>query len=211
MLTELVKSLSGTVDYLIIVDNASDPPILAHEMKGASGIETFVLHTPIQPPQLYLFWNMAFDVARKVATENHGVSEWNVAVLNDDTQLPASWATAIGAELRQSPAVISCGSMNHGNKQHSLKTGSDVSLGSRMTPHAFIMKGESGLRADERYQWWWGDTDLDLQARNAGGVLVVPGYVAVNRCANSTTVGELAEQAGRDGETFAAKWGRRFW
>lgn len=206
LLTELVRQLSGTVDYLIIVDNASDPPIRADEMKSASGIETFVLHTPIQPPRLYLFWNMAFTTAQRVA-EDQGQAEWNVAVLNDDTALPPSWATVIGTELRRSPAAIACGSEDRSRKTSTLKT--QPARFPRMTPHAFIMKGEIGLRADERFSWWWGDTDLDAQAAMSGGVLIVPGNVATNRCANSTTVGKLAEQAGRDGREFAAKWGGR--
>jgi hypothetical protein len=80
-----------------------------------------------------------------------------------------------------------------------------------MCPWAFILRGEVGLRADEKFGWWWGDTDLDWQACAAGGVLLLPGPVPANTLANSTTVGALAEQAGRDGQYFTAKWGRRPW
>jgi hypothetical protein len=80
-----------------------------------------------------------------------------------------------------------------------------------MCPWAFVVRGELGLRADEKMRWWWGDTDFEWQAIQAGGVLMLPGYTALNTLANSTTHGVLAEQAGRDGETFALKWGGRPW
>jgi hypothetical protein len=75
-----------------------------------------------------------------------------------------------------------------------------------MTPHAFVIRGEVGLRADESMRWWYFDTDLDQQARLAGGVLSVPGPRVANSLANSTTVGPLAEQAQKDQHTFMAKW-----
>jgi len=115
--------------------------------------------------------------------------------------------------LRQSPAVAaSTYPFPHASAPLPLlKTRHDGNIASRMCPWAFILRGEAGLRADDNFGWWWGDTDLDWQACNKGGVLLLPGEVPANTLANSTTVGALAEQAGRDGQYFADKWGHRPW
>jgi hypothetical protein len=78
---------------------------------------------------------------------------------------------------------------------------------------AWILNPDSGVRADESMRWWWLDTDIDWQARKHGGMVMIGGYPVPNRLPNDFTVHVpgLGEQAGRDGETFTAKWGRRPW
>jgi hypothetical protein len=77
-----------------------------------------------------------------------------------------------------------------------------------MTPHAFVIRGETGMRADEAMRWWYFDSDLDQRARLAGGVLYVRGPQVTNSLANTTTTGVLAEQAEKDRAVFEAKWSR---
>lgn len=204
-LTSLVSSLHGNVDTIIIVDNASSPAMRLEDFTDPrSGTEVCLIYDSEQPPNLYRLWNVAFNVASLYA-EMADAEQWNVAVFNDDTVLPDGWVPAVSNALRSSSVAIACGSENHAQMTPYLKT--QLQRFPRMTPHAFMMKGELGLRADESFRWWWGDTDMDAQAVIAGGVLIIPGYIAINSCANSTTVGVLAEQAGRDGETFNRKWG----
>jgi glycosyltransferase involved in cell wall biosynthesis len=208
MLRELVAQLDGNTEYVIIVDNASDPPVRSSDFNVGAGV--YVLRVPTQPPNLYQLWNIAFEFAKYLAVDS-GLTQWNVSVFNDDTLLPPDWTITVRDALRNSSAAIACGSLTHHVTSPLLKTERDGDILTRMTPHAFMMRGELNLRADERFRWWWGDTDLDWQARLNGGVLIIPGCTAINRCANSTTVGKLAEQAGRDGEYFSAKWGQRAW
>jgi hypothetical protein len=89
-----------------------------------------------------------------------------------------------------------------------LLTELDTDIRTRLCPHAFVIRGEAGLRADESLRWWFGDSDLDWQCRQAGGVLNVPGPRATNALANSTTVGGLQAQAEADEAAFKAKWSR---
>lgn len=209
-LVSLVNSLKGDLRRIVVVDNASDPPVSREELeKLVEGSETgiTVLFDPEQPPNLYRLWNIAFEVVDLFAAMD-GASEWNTAVFNDDTVLPDGWVRAVSEALRASSAAVACGSENHSQTSPFLKT--ELRRFPRMTPHAFMVKGELGLRADEQFRWWWGDSDFDFQSTLSGGVLLIPGCVAANSCANSTTVGELAEQAGRDGQAFVAKWGGTF-
>jgi hypothetical protein len=61
--------------------------------------------------------------------------------------------------------------------------------------------------------WWYGDDDLDWEAREKGGALLVPGIPVEHRDPNGAMRDrpELHAQAGRDRATFKAKWGRTPW
>jgi hypothetical protein len=88
-----------------------------------------------------------------------------------------------------------------------------VPLSQRITGYAFMLRGEAGLRADESLVWWAGDDDLGLQAQAAGGALLVPGIPVEHRAPDVQTNASpvLTAQAGRDMDTFVAKWGVRPW
>jgi hypothetical protein len=77
-------------------------------------------------------------------------------------------------------------------------------LGNRMVGFAFALRGSDGLRADEAFLWWWGDSDLDRRARARRGVcaLGVPTLKHHDPNGYTNRQPELSEQAGRDRETF---------
>jgi hypothetical protein len=155
-------------------------------------------------------WNRAFALIETTARIMNE-SKWDVIVLNDDAVLPDGWLDYVTSALREGSAAVACTDPYGTLTMPLLKTRPDGNIQTRMCPWAFVVRGELGLCADEDLRWWWGDTDFDWQACNAGGVLLLPGYTTQNTGANSTTHGALAEQAGRDGETFVQKWGWRPW
>jgi hypothetical protein len=218
-LISLLKSLEGQVNIAYVIDNAGDEPLSSLWLRQHSSVRTIVHRDDEQPPHLYKMWNAAFNVIEGTA-KMMGEKFWDVAVFNDDTSLPDRWYDYVAAGLARTPdsvgkiqiPAIACTYAQTGisNVPH-LKTQIDGNIATRMCPWAFVVRGELGLRADESMRWWWGDTDFEWQAIQAGGVLMLPGEAPLNTMANSTTHGALAEQAGRDGETFAIKWGRRPW
>lgn len=213
-LVRLVGQLEEWADYVVILDNGSVPPV-SQDALWALHPKTMplVIERRAKPPQLYRMWNVAFEAitARELRQEraDGGPRTWDVAVFNDDTDLPPGWLEQVNAGLRGPEAPAAACTWAGGHVLH--KRSPDGYIGSRMCPWAFMVRGELGLRADERFGWWWGDTDFDWRLRQSGGVPLLPGAVPGNTLANSTTVGVLAEQAGRDGQAFAAKWGRRPW
>lgn len=203
-LRALVTSLAEQADTIVIVDNASDPPLdIALFTVGGDRVE--IIRDEEQPPNLARFWNLMFDRCAELA-KDRGHDVYDVAVLNDDSIVPAGWYDACAAGLRgHETAVIA----HTTRTTPRFRTDLDSVPGNRMTPHAFVVRGEAGLRADERMRWWYQDSDLELQARLAGGVLSVDGPQVINSLANTTTVGPLAEQAGRDRQVFEQKWSGR--
>lgn len=196
---------------IAVVDNASNPPVDRVELEDvAPRSDIVIVRVPDQPPNLYRLWNVGLDTLADLAAGLfHGV--YDVAVLNDDAVLPPGWYGAVSAALREWPAAAASGDAYGTLHGPLFSTAMGGALVHRMCPWAFVTRGELSLRADERFAWWWGDTHFEWQARQRGGVVVIPGYRVENTLANSTTVGELAEQAGRDRETFVKIWGYAPW
>jgi hypothetical protein len=217
-LVSLLRQLEGQCDLAIVIDNASTVPLSDLWLRTQADVRTQVIRDEEQPPHLYRMWNRAFELIETVS-KIMKEDVWNVAVFNDDTSLPEGWYDTVAAALFRTPEAlkhinvpaIACTYAQTNAGMPHLKTKIDGNIMTRMCPWAFVVRGELGLRADESMRWWWGDTDFEWQAIQKGGVLMLPGETPLNTLANSTTHGVLAEQAARDGETFAAKWGQRPW
>lgn len=189
----------------IVVDN--NPSFSPHTLPPAMCL---VIVDGEQPPNLSRLWNLGIEAAAKEAA-SAGHTEWDVAVVNDDAVIPDGWFDACSAAMRRTGAAAACSDPHGRLTAPLLKTEPDGDPYTRMCGWAFLLRGEAGLRADEQLRWWYGDTDLDWAARAAGGMVIVPGHPVGNLYANSTTVGVLAEQAGRDRGAFAAKHGSAPW
>lgn len=219
-LARLIAAVAPQCDHIVIVDNASDPPVPRYEIAdwpaGRSGEPMScwvkVVHDDEQPPNLSRLWNVGIDIAYRL---HRRTSEFDVAVLNDDAIPPPGWWDAVSGAMRRLGAAAGCADPF----RDTLPAGAAVVYGAdapmsvttRLAGWAFILRGELGLRADERLRWWCGDDLLSLQARERGGLVHVSGFPVPNTGANSSTTGVLAEQAGRDMQTFVDICGRRPW
>jgi glycosyltransferase involved in cell wall biosynthesis len=219
-LARAVAALTGQVQQVIVVDNndmgsphrvtpnpaADSPP----DRVIWSSINV-VLWDPEQPPNLSRLWNLGIDWAREHAARV-GEDRWDVAVLNDDAIVPPGWFDQLAVPMRNWGCAAASAGLSDGTPGSRIhRTPGTTSLHQRMQGFAFILKGEAGLRADERLRWWCGDNDLDMQARAAGGTLVAATPVIEHLHPDQSTTGVLAEQTGIDMATFVDKWGFRPW
>lgn len=211
-LQQLVCKLRTHVDIICIIDNASCPAVTIDDFTQTYDTTRDVCVVRIirdeeQPPNLYRFWNVGFDTIAEHAT-SCGWKHWDVIVLNDDVDFDIEWLHIVTHGLREhNVAAASTGWIGHVASDHVVRQISERGHMQRMCPWAFVVAGERGLRADERFRWWYGDNDFDWQARQHGGVLLTIGPFVINKYANQSTVGALAEQAARDGSMFVEKWG----
>lgn len=221
----LAGAMAMQAGMVVVIDNASTPPVAHDELVearfahvrdgGGDPGRIWLWRDEEQPPNLSRMWNaglaaIADDAARA------GYVEWDVAILNDDAVVPEGWFALVAGAMRSAGAAAACSLANIGHRSI-LKTEPDADIGRRLYGPAFIIRGElaagpvAPLVAEERLPWWFQDTDLDWKARRAGGMLLVPGPHVPNMHANESTVGALAEQAGRDRETFREIWGGVPW
>jgi len=208
LLTECVGSVVDQVDRVIIIDNLSSPPVEVDQWNGKVG----VVRIPVDPPNISTFWNVGIALADGAA-HHAGAGEWDIAVLNSDVVVPPGWIMTLSMAMRGSPAVLAYPDQ-HGGRDVVLHTKAEpIDLRQRITGYAYMLRGETGLRLDESMAWWYSDDDLDWRAREQGGALLVPGLPVEHRCPNGSMYDrpELGQQAGRDRQTFQAKWGRTPW
>jgi glycosyltransferase involved in cell wall biosynthesis len=207
LLKECIQRVEPQVDYILVLDNASDPPV-----KDDLGRKVIVQHDPRQPPNIARAWNEGWDYIAEVM-RRCVVKTWNVAMLCDDVMVPGDWYARVAGYMRDTGAVAASAHNHTAVNQGYVKHEPDGDIYNRMHGAAYIVAGEHGLRADESMHWWWCDTDMDWQARLAGGMAIAPGPVASNVQPNfyTNTKPELGARTGEDGAAFTRKWGWKPW
>ena len=198
LLADCIAAIRPQVDDILVIDNASDP-------KAHVPPEIWLEYIPDQPPHLAKFWNHGFNFFDKI----YDGRPYDVAVLCDDTIVPDGWFNAVVTGLRETGAAIGCSNPWGMDHPPMIKTSPDRDIMGRMIGWAFVMDASRGLRADENMQWWWFDTDLDWQARRAGGFVMVGGYPVPNIHPGQFTNERpgLGARAGKDREAFVNKHG----
>ncbi len=208
MLAATVAAIGPQVDAVIIVDNASCPPVRADQLAGDRTWVTLILPVDEQPPNLSRNWNVGI----RAAVQTHEAATLSgqpyVAVLGDDTIPPPGWFARVTEAMASTGAVVGCSNPWGGLHPPRVKTQPDRNLGERMPGWAWILDPLSPVRPDERLRWWWGDTDVDWQGRLAGGMVMVSGAPVANVEPDHwiRVRPELAAQARLDGATFGEKW-----
>lgn len=135
------------------------------------------------------WWNAGLDVASRM----FGQPEWNVLVVNDDVIAPPDLAAVLGTALRKGTADLAW-PPDPGGRRAGLITG-----------WCFMMRGESGIRADPALRWYHGDDDLYLQAQARGGVISVDGCQVTHRHPGGHDQ-LMREQIEKDADHFGRKW-----
>lgn len=185
-LQDCLLSIEQQVDFLIVVEHA--PPHRAFRVMWGSLVDGALLTYEADVPNISVMWNMGLDAVHAHA----GGNPYDVAVLNDDVVAPSNWFRRVTTAMRESGAAA-------GNVRRAFDP--------RMAGYAFILDGTKGLRADEQFQWWYGDDDLQRQAGTLGGIAYAGGEDVEHRYPNSTTVGALAKVAEQDAQRYKEKWG----
>lgn len=185
---ECMEAIQPQVDHTFVVGHNFVP----------EGLSNYTLIPyEVEVPNISTMWNLGIRSVEEPSL---------VAVLNDDAIVGPDWFSQIEEGMNISGAVLGC--MDAVDRAH-VQTEHSPSL-PRLSGFAFILNTASGILLDEQFQWWWGDTDLDWQARRAGGMVVVPGTFE-HRYPNGTTTGILTDIATQDRTRFIAKWGSAPW
>lgn len=209
LLAATIEAVGPQVQMVIVVDNASDPPTHRDDLPTGPWV-TAIVRVEEQPPNLARNWNIGIDSALAVHEASDPAYRGRpfIAVLNDDAAPPPGWFDAVTQAMRKNGAVVGCSNPWGNLHPARVKNSPDRNLSERMPGWAWVLDPASPVRPDETLRWWWNDTDVDWQARLAGGMVMVGGYCVPNAQPNHWTTHrpELAAQAREDGATFAAKW-----
>jgi hypothetical protein len=220
-LRRCVEAIAPQVDLIVIVDNASEPPVTGDTVGvlGPRIVPNQILYDAEQPPNLSRLWNLGLKQARWVMFHHNlldeAVPRCDLAVLNDDAVPPPGWFDAVAGAMRSTGAMAGCNDpfdqMGPGQIRVHGPDG-PPGLHCRIAGWAMMLRGEwPGARFDEAMRWNFSDDDLSYRARREGGLVHVGGVQVQNTLADTSTRGVLAEQAGHDRAAFVAKHGVQPW
>jgi hypothetical protein len=204
----LIQSLITDGVRPIVVDNG-DVPI--PELPGSWSI-----HVPMQPPNISALWNLGLDVAADIASVTH-TPQYDIAVLNDDLIVPPGSIQQLGLSMRAYGTDAAFPDVHGGVVPQATVWRSSaycpINLFHRMAGFCFVLRGEARVRADEQFQFWYGDDDLDWRLRAGNGTVQVPLRDEIKhlRPNESAARPELAKIAGEDRERFYAKYSQYPW
>lgn len=149
------------------------------------------------PVNIHRWWNAGIDFAQQQGATH-------VAVLNDDLVLdPSAIAELVRAQDITGATIASPGAV----WQH-VTDGPAHTRDRRIVGWCFVLDLSSGVRPNEDYSWWFGDDELDFDARIDGsGVVLVPVNVK-HPLANLHTEQspQLQELAAADERLFRERW-----
>lgn len=200
LLLSCLNALDGQVQGTVVVNNGDMP---LPELSG----NVDVIDHPGYPPNISQLWNRGLDHVTEVA------GDCEVAVVNDDCEVPPGWVASLTGALHETGAALAY-TDRLGRAERVLYTSAPLTTPlESMTGWAFMLRSSLGYRFDESMAWWWSDTAADHDARLAGGTVPVPGPQPVHHHPNGLTVADpaLTEQAGTDRVTFAQKYGYAPW
>lgn len=214
LLRETWCAIGPQVDMVTIIDNASEPPVRFQDFHAPEWA-TAVVRVPDQPPNLSRMWNLGIRMALSLWESNASRLQPYVAVLCDDAPPPPGWFAAVTAAMTETGSVVGASApamFSFGAGPPRVKRTPDSSLAERMPGWAWIVDPISPVRADEQLEWWWGDTDLDWQARAAGGMVLIGTHPVPNERPNEFSGRpEQAMQIAGDSQRFVDKHGYRPW
>jgi hypothetical protein len=132
---------------------------------------------------LHRMWNEGIAKACEAAD-----GPYNVLVINDDCEVASDAVNRLAVALRSGDFDMAIPSQG------------------QMTGWCFMLRGESNLRLDEQFEWWYGDTDL---AHRCSGRIVCSDAEVRHLDPMRSTLSdpERLEQARRDEARYAAKHG----
>src|SRR5262245_23388205 len=100
LLTKAFWSVTSQGAFVVIIDNASNPPVSPNFFEAPH----VLLYVPDQPPNLSRLWNIGTMVVTSHANELL-FFDWDIAYLCDDVELPPGWFDAVSACVREHDAV----------------------------------------------------------------------------------------------------------
>jgi hypothetical protein len=174
-----------------------------------------------RPKNISRWWNIGITAATAYARV-FGQQEFNVLVVNDDIvagdRLVEYLDRGMRGGLAASPVPVPPGvrpvlaypdNWPPYNRATFHDTPGGVELSTRISGWCFMLRGEAGITADEQFEWFYGDDDLDWRCRREGGAVMVPGCPVEHLYPNELTSrsAELSARTHIDRQLFAAKWG----
>jgi hypothetical protein len=200
LLKRMLTTLEHPPDRVVIVATQPDPLT----KNDVAGYADHVILCSVLEPYISRWWNLGLNYIRYYAQPSHEV----LTISSDVIGKPYSVAI-LGTFLRYHNLTM-VGPNFHGNYQRIFRLEDHRGALERVQGCCWMLAGESGLRVDEDFRWWYSDDDFEMQARKHGGTGLAP-HTGMEAAPDTPLSEEKAIWAVEDRQKFVAKWGRQPW
>jgi hypothetical protein len=195
---QALEPLSSLRGRTVVVTNGDHPPT-KYEIPGVHLVQD---RTP--GVNISRWWNLGLDWVWDRDVDDH-----HVLVMNADTRIDTAGVARLSWALDHNPQTVMAGPMLSPGLYFEARPGFR-GLEQRVPGYCFMLTSKHPLRADEQFEWWSGDDDLEWRARESGGTVRV-GPIRYQHLGDGVPRGRLAETATQDLIRFEKKWGVRPW
>lgn len=200
LLRRLLTSLDHPAQRIVLVATHPDPI----QQMDISDLAGRCVIAQASERSISQWWNLGLNYVQHFAQPRH-----EVAVFSSDMQGTSYSVAAMGTELRRHNLTM-VGPNLWGTTFERFNLGDERGPCSRAPGCAWMLAGESNLRCDEQFRWWYADDDIEMQARKHSGVGLVP-HTGLYGEADTPLNEEKSHWAVEDRQKFIAKWGKEPW
>lgn len=200
LLKRLLSSLQHPSDRVVVVTTQPNPI----EIKDLDDIAGHRLLWPYEEHHIAKWWNLGLNYIASIARSNYEV----LAISSDYVGTNYSVAM-LGVFLRRHGLTMVGPNHWSGNAVYFGPDDERHATG-RVPGGCWMLAGESGLRVDENFRWWYSDDDLEMQARQYSGTGILPGTGLVAE-ADTPLSAEKEQWAKEDRQKFIDKWKQEPW
>lgn len=194
-----VASLLHQVEHLLVLESGIEVSHREYPEKVT------VLREPSGEINISKWWNYGLQWAQDKAQEAEAAT-WDVAIINDDVEVPPTWLCYIADDMRTLGCVAACSGGSSTAPVIQRRPGV-VGLFNRLQGFAFTVAGESGIRADENFRWYYSDDMLGIIAAQMGGMVMFPGCRVTHRYPNLQVSPAIHAMIAEDAAKFHNQWG----
>lgn len=196
MLRATVTALDHPRDRVVVVTTRPEPIRFGDIAEFAIDLLTL----PDDGQRISRWWNAGIDYIRALTL----AERYEILALSSDCVGNPGSVQHLRDYLRSNDLVMA--GPNYHTEYPQVYTAADKrTLYDRVPGACWMLAGESGLRLDEQFRWWYSDDDLEMQARQIGSVGVVP-YTGFKPGPDSGLSDTAAKWAAEDRQRFIDKW-----
>ena len=199
-LKRMLTSLEHPKDRVVVVATLPNPLTL----DDLQGYADHVVLCPFTEHFIARWWNIGLDYV-----SHHAQTRHEAMVISSDAQGTPYSVGMLGVFMRQHNLTL-VGANYHSDECRFFDPNTPSSPFNRVYGGCWMLAGESGLRIDENFRWWYSDDDFDMQARHKNGSGIIPGTGLVAEQDSCLSV-EKQLWAVEDRVRYVDKWGREPW
>lgn len=201
LLRRLLDSLEHPKNHVVII--ATQPDSLGFADIGGHADHIVLAHRTEQ--YISTWWNLGLNYVREFAEKR----EHEVFVVSSDNVGRPDSIAMLATFMRDNNLAM-VGPNPWQDFARIFRIEHARGCHDRVPGGCWMLAGESGLRVDEQFRWWYSDDDLEMQAREHSGAGILPGTGLI---AGPDTELSLEKQlwAVQDRRKFVEKWGKQPW